>query len=189
MATQNLQKYKEISLSGMKGSQRFGVICGGTVLMMLVLMLPFADIPAFTGSKIAGDLLRIGMILVAAAVATILHEGLHGLFFWRYTGKVKFGYRLWSKVGTVFYATSPNSILPKNRMMVVGIAPQFLTVLLLTLSGLVLLPNLARYVFQYMAAFNLGGGCFDLYFFFLLMAEKGKIFVEDIMTGMILYKG
>lgn len=189
MGNKNLRKYKEISISKMRRSERYGVICFGVGLMMMVMGLPFGiDAPTFISSAIIDGFIRIGLWLVVCVFATILHEGLHGLFFWRFTGKVKFGFKLWSETGPIAYATSLNSILSKHRMMMVTIAPQILTIVLLMLIGLVGLPNLLRYGLLNMAAFNLGGGCFDLYFIFLVLKEKGKIFVEDTMTGVVLYK-
>ncbi len=146
--------------------------------------LPFGITLSLTDS-----LISFGLFLVVCIPTVMVHEGLHGLFFWIYTGKVEFGFKLWAGVGPVAYATSPGSIMSKWKMIVVLLIPQIFTTVLLVLSGLVLFSNLVRMELLSMAAFNLGGGSFDLYFVYLLLKEKSRVFVQDTMTGMKLYKG
>lgn len=185
-----LSKYKEVSLLKMRRLEKFGVYCFGFGLVWAVLSMPFhIDTPVFAESWAMDTLVRVASLLVIATVSIVLHEALHGLFFWTYTGKVKFGFKLWSKIGMMAYATSPNSILSRGRMIMITIAPQILSVVVLLAIGFMGLPNLARHGLLNMVAINLGGGCFDLYFVFLLLKEKGKVLVEDTMTGAILYRG
>lgn len=186
---QGLQRYKTINISTLSKRQRLGIICFGVGTMFIVLGLPLADAPAYVGGIWSNFAVSICVLLGVVLVGLVLHEGMHGLFFKLYTGKVSFGFKLWSKIGTVFYATSEGSLLPRWKMIMVGLAPQILTVICLSLCGLPMLPNMAKHIMLVLAALNLGGGCFDLYMVYQVAREKGEVFVKDTTTGFVIYRG
>ena len=52
-------------------------------------------------------------------VVFVLHEAVHGLFFWLYTrDRPRFGFKGW-----YLYASAPGWYLSRNRFLVVGLSP------------------------------------------------------------------
>jgi len=124
-----------------------------------------------------------------ALLAIIFHELAHGLAFYLYTGKVKFGIRWRTKLGVVAYTLSPSSILPKSKMIVAALAPQVLTIVIL--ATLLLFESMSgwlSYSLLMFALMNFGGGCGDLHGVWLLLHQKGEIYVEDTGTSTIIYR-
>lgn len=86
-----------------------------------------AENSAITGLTLLACLLAYALILV-------LHELVHGAFFWLFTHqRPHFGFK-----GAYAYAAAPNWYLPRRQYMLVGISP----LLVLSLFGLLLLPVL-----------------------------------------------
>lgn len=77
--------------------------------------------------------LPVAVAMVASVVLIVLlHEGVHGLFFWHFTGeRPVIGVK-----GIYTYAAAPDWFLPRNQSVVVVIAP----LLVLSVVGLLLLP-------------------------------------------------
>lgn len=124
-------------------------------------------------------------ILIAGAIAFTLHELAHGLFFKLWAGEVKFGAGL-TKFGPVFYASSPGSLLSRNKLLLVALAPQALTVLYLVL-GLLPFVEAVRIVLVIAAILNLGGGASDFYCVMQMLKYPKELQVEDYPTGLKLY--
>jgi hypothetical protein len=73
----------------------------------------------------------IGVVLLLLAVQVILHELIHGFFFWFFTrSRPTFGFK-----GFYAYAAAPDWYLPRNQHLIVALAP----LVLITGLGLVLL--------------------------------------------------
>lgn len=82
------------------------------------------DLGLFFGG-IAGFVLSIFLVLV-------LHELVHGLFFWVFTKtRPKFGFK-----GAYAYAAAPEWYFPRRQYLVVGLAP----FVVISLVGVVLMP-------------------------------------------------
>lgn len=76
--------------------------------------------------------LEIGALLIGVMlIMVIIHEGIHGFFFWRFTGaRPKYG------IGLGYaYAAAPEWYLPRDQYMVVGLAP----LVLMSLVGVALI--------------------------------------------------
>ena len=70
--------------------------------------------------------------LAALVLMILLHEGVHGLFFWLFTGeRPRFGF-----VGAYAYAAAPDWYIPRNRYLLVGLAP----LVVLSAVGTLLMP-------------------------------------------------
>ena len=91
------------------------------------------------------DLGVLALILVVAGVL-ILHELIHGIFFWLFTHeRPKFGIHLYYA-----YAAAPGWYLPRNRFIVVGLAP----LITITVSGLFLLPYVPDAAVSFLSVFS-----------------------------------
>ena len=99
-----------------------------------------------------------GLVLGVFAGMLLIHEGIHGLFFWIFTGKPpRFG------VGPgYFYACAPDWYIPKRQAMVVMLAPA-VGITLFGLLGLALLPVKWLPALILMVSLNLSGAVADLY--------------------------
>jgi len=119
-------------------------------------------------------------------IMIVLHEALHGYLFWRWSGKVKFGY-LTSTAGPAFYAASPGCYFTRNRFIAICLAPQLLTIICLSLFFLVPLPDLVKFGLLGTAALNLGGGVGDFYVTWVLLKQPRSAQVEDNIKGVRIY--
>ena len=176
-----------------------GAIVSGIVLLILVgwLLLQFAHLvrpAAFEGPGL-GDILTMTTegntsitlpfqpILVALVLVTVIHELVHGLFYWRFAGqRPRFGIK-----GPSFYVAAPPEVFfPRDQYLIVGIAP----FVLLTLAGLLLmivvplavLPTLMLFV-----AFNAAGAAGDLLMFARLLCFSSDTLMQDRDTGVRVY--
>ena len=123
--------------------------------------------------------------LAATFVAFGLHELAHGLLFKLWTGRVKFGAGL-TKFGPVFYASSPGSLLPRNKMLLIALAPQVLTIVYFLLSYLPLLEPI-RVILVLAGIMNLAGGSADFYCVVRMLEYPRELQVEDYPAGVRFY--
>jgi hypothetical protein len=87
---------------------------------------------SFEFSGIAESFGVLGGLLASIALVLVLHEAVHGAFFWIFTRhKPVFGFK-----GLYAYAAMPGWYIPRNQYLVVGIAP----FILLSLLGVALIP-------------------------------------------------
>jgi len=79
----------------------------------------------------ANFLFMLLAMLAATAVMMVVHEALHGIFFWLYTrARPKFGFR-----GAYAFAAAPDWYLPRDPYFITSLAP----LVGITLLGIVLL--------------------------------------------------
>ena len=100
----------------------------------------------------------LALLLGVFAGMLLVHEGIHGLFFWLFTGKPPhFG------VGPGYvYACAPDWYIPKRQALVVMLAPAVL-ITLGGLLGLALAPAGWLWGFTLLVTLNLSGAVADLY--------------------------
>jgi hypothetical protein len=158
------------------------------VIVILVLVcLALIAIPIVLSPFTSDMIMKIGFgqycaIWLALILAiTIIHEGLHGVFFYYYSKKVRFGVKWKSKFGPTPYASSPDSLFTKKQFQVISLAPQILTVAVMFAGTFFSLPIFAMCVIFGVA--NLGGGCIDLWTAYELQKLPDDIMVEDTKDG------
>jgi len=171
----------QITLSTMPRRVKIAIILGG-LLGTFVFSVPFGII---YGDFIVGFGTVNWLLLFLGCIVAIipLHEGMHGLFFRLYGGKVKFGAKLWTLLGPVFWATS-EKMFPRRQFQTISLAPQLLTVVLTTLIAFVDFPPLVQIGLIIVAAGNLLGGAFDIYLAVLLRRYPSSVMVRDIQDGL-----
>lgn len=82
-------------------------------------------------TSIPSALMGLGKLLFSIILVLALHEGIHALFFWIFSGKTPVvGFK-----GAYAYAAMPGWYFPRNQYLVIGIAP----LILITLIGILLL--------------------------------------------------
>jgi len=179
-----------------------GAIVSGIVLLLAAgwLLLRFTDF--FRPSALEGTLLRgiltttpdgntsvtlpfpliLGCV-VAFLLVMLVHELVHGLFYWWFAGqRPKFGL----KGPYVYVAAPPEVYFPRDQYLIVGVAPFVLLTLLgwllITIAPAVALPTLIFFV-----AFNAAGAAGDLLMSACLLSYSSDTLMQDHGTSVIVY--
>lgn len=180
---QNLTEIRRLDAKTMSWRENCIILVLGLIILLAMFWLGRMIILKPTG------LPHMFIALGFALLAIIFHELAHGLAYYLYTGKVKFGIKWRTKLGVVAYAFSPSSILPKSKMIVVALAPQVMTVVILAILLLFGQVNdWLPYPLLMFAIMNCAGGCGDMYGVWLLLRQKGEIYIEDMGTSQIIYR-
>jgi len=135
------------------------------------------------GGSMGNLLITSGLILAAVLAILVVHELVHGLFFWIFSGhKPEFGF------GPGYaYAAMPDWFYPKWQYLVVGLSP----LVLITAVGLgasVLIPLEWLWVVLIAIIFNAGGAIGDMYVCLRLAREHKKVLIKDTGDGFQLYR-
>jgi hypothetical protein len=168
------------------GSILLGGLAVGMMLWVLPLLRPDLIELSVTIGGLA-DLLRFLLIalivMVVMVVMVVLHEGLHGLMFWHFTGdRPTFGFK-----GLYAYAAAPNWYLPRNQHLVVALAP----LIVMTLGGLLLvavLPEAAVLPIIAIVALNAGGAIGDILAALWLLRVDAAALVQDTGDAMTVFR-
>jgi hypothetical protein len=117
-----------------------------------------------------------------AAGQMVLHELVHGVFFWLFTrSRPTFGFRGWYA-----FAAAPGWLLTRGQYLVVTLAP----FVLLSILGIILLavvPTGALAAILAGTVMNAAGAVGDLWVVFLILREHRPIVIEDLGDGFNFY--
>ena len=125
--------------------------------------------------RISLSMFMLVSLLVATVLMIILHEAVHGVAFWLFTGKrPTFGFKLFYA-----YAASPKGIyLPRQQYFIVALAP----LIFLTLAGIALIPVVPLVALPTLVFFlvgNAAGAIGDVWVVGWLMREPPEILLQD----------
>jgi hypothetical protein len=176
------------------GAIASGIVLLITITWMLVKFTRFLRPTALEGIRFRNILtitpdgqpfivLPIVDAIVALVLVMLIHELVHGLFFWWFSGqRPTFGAK-----GLFVYAAAPSEVyFPRNRYLIVGIAP----LVLLTLVGLLLMliiPVIAVPILSLFIAFNAAGAAGDLVMAVRLLSYSPETLMQDCDTGVVIY--
>jgi hypothetical protein len=148
--------------------------------------LRFCDIQTIApdgGTSITIPFQLIVDIVVAFVLVVPIHELIHGLYCWRFTGK-RPSFRI---KGLYVHAAAPSEVyFPRNQYLIVGIAP----LVLLTLVGLLLMiivPVIVVPILMLFIAFNAAGAAGDLLMVACLLSYSPDTLMQDNGSGVIAY--
>ena len=134
---------------------------------------------AFTFSNL---LLWLISIVSAFIAVIIVHELIHGLFFWFFTKQPPyFGFKV-----IYAYAAAPSWYIPRNQFIVIGAAP----LLLITFFGLLSIPSIPQLLLPallFALGFNVAGSIGDLYIIWWLQHYPATILVNDVGDVFTIY--
>jgi len=176
-------------------------VLAGIVLLVIMgwLLVQFTNSlrPGALGGIGLGDILTtadngyalnvpFGLIrdfVLALILVLIIHELVHGLFYWWLSGKrPKFGLH-----GAFPYAAAPEGVyFPRNWFLIVGVAP----LLCLTLLGLPLIliaPAPLVPILLFFVTFNAAGSAGDMLIMVGLLSFSADTVMEDSDTAIIVY--
>lgn len=121
--------------------------------------------------------------VLALILVLIIHELVHGLFYWWLSGRrPRFGLH-----GAFLYAAAPEGVyFARNRFLIVGVAP----LLCLTLLGLPLIliaPAPLVPILLFFLTFNAAGSAGDMLIMGRLLSFSADTVMEDSDTAIIVY--
>ncbi|MBN1813940.1 MAG: DUF3267 domain-containing protein [Anaerolineae bacterium] len=132
---------------------------------------------------LGGRVLIVVLALVVTLGAGVLHELVHGLFFWVFTReRPAFGAR-----SLYFYASAPDWYLPRSQHVLVGLSPLILVTIIGLVVALLASPAVAAWVLLAVVA-NAGGAAGDLMAAFWLLRQPAETFVRDTGLALTIYQ-
>jgi hypothetical protein len=132
----------------------------------------------FSGSTF----LHIVGVIVAISLVLIVHELVHGLFFWIATRtRPKFGFQL-----TYAYAAAPDWYIPVRFYWWIGIAP-FLLLGIIGILWLIVAPEFLLLYLVVAIAMNTAGSIGDLWILYTLFLQPAGCLVNDRGDGISFY--
>ena len=156
------------------------------VVMLVSLVAVSLVVGAATGSDritFEGRVFIIGLV-TGIVLGIVLHEFVHGVFFFAFGARPRLGFKLWTRFGPVFYATAPGGYLRRGEYAAVGLAPTvFLTMLLLIVLALVSASGLLTAVVLWAFLFNAVGSAGDLLIIRRVMSYPGTTCFQDTKDG------
>ena len=165
----------------------------GSVLALVILGLLLALVvrlnPGAFGSQgyieFGGRaaLRQVAYLLGLTVINTVLHEAVHGFFFWYFTGsRPLFALKL-----TYAYAAAPEWFIPRRQYFVVGLAP----LVLIDAAALVIIwlaPAGWAVAAALVAALNTGGAVGDMWVVMRLLACPADCLVQDKGDGISFFE-
>jgi hypothetical protein len=127
---------------------------------------------------------EIGLVdlVVVFVLMVLLHEGIHGLFFWVYTReRPKFGLKL-----LYAYASAPDWYFHRNPFIWVGLSP----LVLISLIGVLLIPWLPIAWIPPLILFltiNAAGSMGDAFIVLKLLSQPDDALIQDLGDSFTIY--
>jgi hypothetical protein len=155
-----------------------GLLIGfGFLFLVILIRVRPLDVSGTMNFSVSGPIDILLFVLYMAALyaaVIILHEAVHGIFFWLYTrSKPKFAFKVWYA-----YATAPGWYFPRNQYAVIAIAP----LVVLSLLGIILFlfvpAGLLTLVLLFIT-FNASGAVGDMVVFAWLFTKPPTCLASD----------
>jgi Putative zincin peptidase len=127
-------------------------------------------------------LLDLFLVIIGFVAYIVLHELVHGAFFWIYSrNRPKFGFRK-----GYAYAAAPGWFFPRGQYLVIALAPfVLLSILGMALVAMVPVGAIVAILFGMVA--NAAGAVGDMWIAVKVLREHRKILIEDWGDGMNFY--
>jgi hypothetical protein len=160
------------------------LLLGGWLLLWLLEVLR-PDIISDGTVSISGlnFVLMVLLVIGLLGLMIIIHEAIHGAFFWLYTrSRPYFGFK-----GMYAYAAAPEWYIPRNQYLVVGIMP----FVLITLVGLLLLPVAPAWLLLpvlFVVLMNASGAAGDVLIVGWLLLLPAHTLINDLGDAITLYR-
>ncbi len=127
-------------------------------------------------------------LLLGPVLGVVLHELAHGVAFLALGARPRFGARLRTKFGPVFYAAAPGSCLSRSGYLVVGLAPAVgLTIALLAIIAVAPSDGLIAGAAFLAVVLNVGGSAGDAMMMRAVLSYPSDARFEDTGDGFTVY--
>ncbi len=114
-------------------------------------------------------------ILIAIILMLVVHELIHGIFFWLFTReRPKFALR-----SGYAFAAAPEWYLPKMQYFIVGLSPLIIISVVCVILASLMPPSIAPYPL-FIATFNAAGALGDMVVVGWVSKQTGSILVRDL---------
>ncbi|MCU0490178.1 MAG: DUF3267 domain-containing protein [Chloroflexaceae bacterium] len=177
-STLDLSRQKGLALGLNLAAVGLFVLLGWLALRLLPLLRP--DV-AELGGTLGLELFVLLALVLAGQV--VLHELMHGLFFWLFSrARPHFGFKGWYA-----YAAAPGWFFPRGQFLVIGLAP----LVLITLLGLLLvlvLPGPWLPLPLLVVVMNGAGSVGDLVAAVWLLRQPSSALFQDNGAAMVSYQ-
>jgi hypothetical protein len=144
----------------------------------------YATLVTFAWLQRAGLLVAILIVVAIEFVMVLLHEAVHGAFFWIFTHqRPVFGLKL----PYAAYAAAPDWFLPRNQHLAVGLGP----FVLITVAGMMLLPIIpasAVLALLLIVVSNAAGAAGDFVMIVWLLRHPSESLVRDTGSAVSVYR-
>lgn len=135
------------------------------------------------GALLLGWPISVLLTFLGAVIGImILHEAIHGAFFWVYTrSRPVFGLRL-----LFAYAGAPEWHIPRDAYAVIGLAP----IVLISVAGLIVIPFVSLAAAQFtllIITVNASGAVGDLYVVGKTMRQARTVLIQDTGAGFTMF--
>lgn len=132
---------------------------------------------------LGGRVIIIVLALVVALGVGVLHELVHGLFFWIFTReRPAFGAK-----SLYFYAGAPGWYLPRSQHVIVGLSPFVVVTVVGLVVTLLVSPAVAAWLLLAIVA-NAGGAAGDLMAVIWLLRQPRETFIRDTGLALTIYQ-
>ncbi len=146
--------------------------------------IEYATLTAFAWLQAVGSLAAVLIVAAIELVMVLLHEAVHGAFFWIFTRqRPVFGLKL----PYAAYAAAPDWFLPRNQHLAVGLGP----FVLITVAGMILLPIIpapAVLALLLIVVSNAAGAVGDLLMIAWLLRHPSESLVRDTGSAISVYR-
>lgn len=159
------------------------LLAGGLLFWLLETLRP--DLLSAGTFTLGGldFLLMLVLVIGLLGLMIVVHEAIHGAFFWLYTrSRPYFGFK-----GMYAYAAAPEWYIPRNQYLVVGIMP----LVLITLAGLLLLPIAPGWLLLpvlFVVLMNASGAAGDVLIVGWLLLLPATTLIRDKGDAITLYR-
>lgn len=128
------------------------------------------------------SLINIFGIILVVLIAILVHELIHGAFFWIYTGeRPHFAFK------TLYaYAAAPEWYIPRTNFIVIGLSPVILISIWVILLLIRIPPNLVKYL-AIAGIFNLVGSTGDLIVITWILLQPKDCLINDSGDSFSIY--
>jgi hypothetical protein len=125
------------------------------------------------------ELLHVVMVFI---IMVILHEGIHGLFFWLFTReRPHFGFKL-----LYAYAAAPDWYIPRDKYILVGLSP----LVLVSIVGVAIIPWFPVQWLPGLILFltvNAAGSMGDAFIIFVTLSHPKDALIQDLGDSFTIY--
>jgi hypothetical protein len=158
----------------------------GWLFFLAVLWLRPEDAPSqfqFISIQSFGEIVGlIFAVLGLTALNLVIHEGIHGVFFWFFTRSMpKFAFR-----GAYAYAAAPGWYLSRNAFLITTLAP----LVLISLGGLIVIrtiPPAGLLATWFVLIMNASGAVGDMLVAVWIMLHTSRSYIQDLGDAVTLY--
>ncbi len=178
--TIDLSKNRTAAISLSIASTVLLLLFGWFALVLVAALRPDAGSFTVQGAELV---LLLAVVVVLTAAMIILHEAIHGLFFWLFTRDRP----IFALKAFYAYAAAPDWYIPRSQYLIVALAP----LLLITLAGLGLLlvvPAAAIPALMFVVVVNAAGAVGDMAVVGWLLVQPRPTLVHDRGDAVTIYQ-